>query len=190
MLISQKQHAANLQNAQKSTGPKTPEGKEAVRFNALTWSLRARYLVLPGESADDYQQLWNGIEAEWQPQTDSERHYINQMCEAEWLLTRNARSESLIYEAKLEFDKHMPLIANTAAHRTRYERSYTAAVRELQHLQKNRRAQPQPQLQPVQAAQPPVTSPDQPAAPPPAYVMSEGTEAHPIFCAPAATDTR
>ena len=33
MLIQEKQHQANCENAQKSTGPKTPEGKEPVRFN-------------------------------------------------------------------------------------------------------------------------------------------------------------
>ena len=52
MLISDKQQAANRQNAQHSTGPKTGvpsgSGKSAVRFNALTWSLRARSLIISG----------------------------------------------------------------------------------------------------------------------------------------------
>ena len=47
MVISEKQQQANRQNAQQSTGPKTAEGKTAVRFNALTWGLRARSLMLP-----------------------------------------------------------------------------------------------------------------------------------------------
>jgi len=47
MLISEKQHQANRQNAQHSTGPTTPEGKTAVRLNALTYGLRARWLILP-----------------------------------------------------------------------------------------------------------------------------------------------
>ena len=46
MLISDKQHEANRQNAQHSTGPKTPEGKEAVRHNALTYGLRTRSMFL------------------------------------------------------------------------------------------------------------------------------------------------
>jgi hypothetical protein len=49
-------------------------------------------------------------------------------------------------------------------------------------MQKDRQARPQPQpTQPTKAA-PPVRHPD--------YVMSEATEAHPVFCAPAATDTQ
>jgi hypothetical protein len=49
MLISDKQKEANRQNAQHSTGPVTPEGKAAVRLNALTYGLRARSLLIPGE---------------------------------------------------------------------------------------------------------------------------------------------
>jgi hypothetical protein len=47
MVISDKQHQANRQNAQQSTGPKAPEGKSAVRFNALTYGLRTRESHLP-----------------------------------------------------------------------------------------------------------------------------------------------
>jgi len=59
MIISEKQQAANRQNAQQSTGPKTPAGKAQVRFNALTWSLRARSLMLPRDIPEEYQQLWD-----------------------------------------------------------------------------------------------------------------------------------
>ena len=65
MLISEKQQEANRQNAQQSTGPKTPEGKAAVRLNALTYGLRARNLILPNEDSEEYKQLWADLEAEW-----------------------------------------------------------------------------------------------------------------------------
>ena len=51
MIISAKQQEANRQNAQHSTGPKTPEGKAAIRFNALTYGLRTRFSILPDENA-------------------------------------------------------------------------------------------------------------------------------------------
>jgi hypothetical protein len=65
MLISEKQQEANRQNAQQPTGPKTPEGKAAVRLNALTYGLRARNLILPNEDSEEYKQLWADLEAEW-----------------------------------------------------------------------------------------------------------------------------
>ena len=37
---------ANRANAQKSTGPRTPEGKEAVKYNGLTHGLSSKLAVL------------------------------------------------------------------------------------------------------------------------------------------------
>ena len=77
MLISDKQHQANLQNAQHSTGPKTPEGKQAVRFNALAWSLRAQTVILPNEDPMDYQQLWENWMPNGSPKTPPNGSYSN-----------------------------------------------------------------------------------------------------------------
>ena len=54
MLVSDKQHEANIRNAQHSTGPKTEEGKAAVRMNALTWGLRAKSFLITGEDPAEY----------------------------------------------------------------------------------------------------------------------------------------
>ncbi len=49
--VSDKQLAANQRNAKLSTGPKTAEGKEAVKYNALKHGLLAKEVLLPGEDA-------------------------------------------------------------------------------------------------------------------------------------------
>src|ERR1035441_7173420 len=79
MVISDKQREANLNNAQHSSGPKTPEGKAAIRFNALTYGLRTRATILERENAADYSQLWDELEADWQPQNRTERCYLETM---------------------------------------------------------------------------------------------------------------
>lgn len=112
MLVSQKQHEANQRNAQLSTGPKTPEGKAAVKFNAFTWGLRARNLMIDADDPADYQELWDGLTAEWQPQTHTERHYVEQMCVSQWLLIRVAVGERHIHERPLT------LKVDTAGHET------------------------------------------------------------------------
>ena len=191
MIISEKQQAANRQNAQQSTGPKTAEGKTAVRFNALTWGLRARSLMLPRDIPEEYQQLWDGLAAEWQPQTDTERHYLEQMAISKWLLARTDDSECRVYEASLPMEKELALLDRVSVRRVRLEHSFTAGMEKLKQLRKERQAQPQPQpAPPAKAAPEPPHKPAEPQAPPPDYKMSEGQAAQPVSCAPVAPDTR
>ena len=49
-MATEKQIAANRLNAQKSTGPKTPEGRAAVRLNGVKHGLTAETLVLPAKA--------------------------------------------------------------------------------------------------------------------------------------------
>jgi hypothetical protein len=193
MIISDKSHDANRQNAQHSSGPASPEGKAAVRLNALTYGLRARSTIIDGEDPEEYKRLWANLEAEWQPQTCTERMYLEQMSTSQWLLARIARGESRIYEANIRPEEQFPLLREVSRQRTSLERSFTSALRELKQLQKERQArQPQP-AQAVPSPQPPAPRPGErssPQAPPPSYVMSDAAEAHPGFGAPATTDTR
>ncbi len=53
-MATEKQFEANRQNAQKSTGPKTPEGRAAVRLNGVKHGLTAETIVLKGESQADF----------------------------------------------------------------------------------------------------------------------------------------
>src|SRR5258708_31877398 len=46
-MISQRQLDANRRNAAKSNGPITPEGRAAVRLNALKHGLTAAEIILP-----------------------------------------------------------------------------------------------------------------------------------------------
>src|ERR1019366_8851953 len=98
MIVSEKNQKSNRQNAQHSTGPKTPEGKAAIRFNALTCGLRTRATILERENAADYSQLWDELEAEWQPQNRTERCYLETLGTSQWLLARIADSERRVYE--------------------------------------------------------------------------------------------
>ncbi len=195
MLISRKQHQANRENALHSTGPVSPEGKAAVRLNALTFGLRARDVVLIHEDAAAYRQLWDVLESEWQPQAPTERILLERMAVAHWLLMRTDRSEERVFTVTDPGAKQFALLDRVSAQRARLERSFSTAMRELKQLQNERRARTQPectQPEPVQAvnAEPAVTAPAYRPAPPPAYVMSGAPEAQPLSCAPVSPDTR
>jgi Sec-independent protein translocase protein TatA len=85
------------------------------------------------------------------------------------------------------------MLAYAAKQRAQLERSFRTAIADMKQSQKERQAR---QVQPAQTAQPTKPSsasaskPAGPQAPPPDYVMSEGAEAHPVFCAPVTPDTR
>ena len=53
-MTSEKQRKANRQNAKKSTGPRTEDGKASTSQNALKHGLLARDAVLPGEDPADF----------------------------------------------------------------------------------------------------------------------------------------
>jgi hypothetical protein len=192
MLISDKQHEANCKNAQQSSGPKTPEGKAAVRLNALTHGLRARTMILSYEKAEEYDYLWCQLVAEWRPETPTELLYLETAATSQWLLARVTRSERNIFEdlhVEPE-EKYYRQLALVVKQRTQLERSFRTAIQDLKTAQKERRSQPQ--AQPVQATAKPANMPaGQPApVPAPVYVMSAPPEPPPIFCAPTNPDTR
>ena len=192
MVISEKQQQANRQHAQKSTGPKTPEGREAVRFNALTYGLRTRETILERENAREYSGLWDELDAEWQPQTRTERIYLETMVTSQWLLKRIAESEQQIYTIA-NVEHRFKMLAYVYKMRAQLERSFRTAVADMKQSQKERKAvqtQPPQAEQPAKPASAPATKPAAPQAPPPDYVMSGGAEAHPVSCSPATPDTR
>ena len=154
MLISEKQHEANIRNAQHSTGPQTPEGKQAVRFNALKHGLRAAATILPMENAGDFNQLCESIENEWNPQTDSERRQVEQMAIHQWLLLRLAHFEASAFMQTSDAEKQLTLMERFSVQRTRLENSYSKSMRDLIKLQKNRpkRRESRPQTNPIQTA--------------------------------------
>ena len=193
MIISEKQQQANQQNAQKSTGPTTPEGKNAVRFNALTYGLRTRETILACENAKEYFDLWDELDADWQPQTRTERCYLETMVTSQWLLKRIADSETRIYETIAIGDQQFRMLGYVAKQRAQLERSFRTAIADMRQSQQERRArEPQPPKT-EQPAKPSSAADSKPAAPPaapPDYVMSECAESHPAFCSPVSPDSR
>jgi hypothetical protein len=97
-VTSERQKAANQANALHSTGPKTPEGKAAVRLNALRHGLLTRDVVLPGEDADAFEDLLNQVRADLSPVGPIEELLADRMVNAMWRLRRLARAETALFD--------------------------------------------------------------------------------------------
>ena len=188
-VISAKQKAANQRNAQQSCGPKTPEGKSAIRFNALTYGLRTRASILQRENAAEYSRLWDELDADWQPQNRAERCYLETMVTSQWLLARVAESERRIYE-EIAFGEHQfKMLGYVVKQRAHLERSFRTAIDDMERSQKKRQARKPENAQteqPTKTASASDPHPAGPQTPPPDNVMShDGNGA-----APVSPDTR
>src|ERR1017187_1659821 len=91
------QIAANQANAQKSTGPRSVEGKSASRFNALKHSIDAATIVIPGEEPADYDALAALSLRDHRPQAATESSHLDTMPRADWRQRRLQNVEADLY---------------------------------------------------------------------------------------------
>ena len=96
-MTSDKQAQANRRNALKSTGPKTPEGKAAVRHNATKHGLLSQEVLLPEEDAAALEELGERLRAELQPVGELENLLVDRIIAAYWRLRRLGRVEAGIF---------------------------------------------------------------------------------------------
>jgi hypothetical protein len=101
--MSDKQLAANRLNAQKSTGPRTPEGKARVSKNALKHGLTGRDIVMPNETPEDYDSFREGLLDDLAPCGDLEEVLADRIVAYAWRLRRvpmiEARFSRRTYQA-------------------------------------------------------------------------------------------
>jgi hypothetical protein len=96
-MTSEKKAQANRRNALKSTGPKTPEGKAAVRLNALRHGLRSEEILLPGEDEEALRELGERLRDELQPAGELENLLVDRIIASYWRLLRLGRVEAGIF---------------------------------------------------------------------------------------------
>ena len=129
-MTSEKKAQANRRNALKSTGPKTPEGKAAVRLNALRHGLRSEKILLPGEDEEALRELGERLRNELQPAGELENLLVDRIISAYWRLRRLGRVEAGIFAWGLYGE---------LAQRARQE-ARAQEKTELDQIQENRRS--------------------------------------------------
>src|SRR5262249_55244015 len=158
-MSTEKQIAANRLNAQKSTGPRTEEGRAAVRHNAVKHGLCAKTLVLPDEDEAEFQALFDNLEETFQPANPAEAFLVRQMALAASRLDRANHIEGAFFHFELKDDAgirnqyHPNLdlygklaymmqdesngrkLSTLVRHQAHFERSYHRNMRALERLQ-------------------------------------------------------
>ena len=153
---------ANRANAQKSTGPRSAEGKSASRFNALKHGIDAASIVIPGEDPAEYDGLAHYYNEEFRPLSASEAFHVDTMLRADWQKRRLQSVEAGLYhtlladpsvnliEALLSQSPAAKLLARVQRQIAAFERTWYKANAEL------RRAREEAQQASEHAANPPV----------------------------------
>jgi len=151
-MTSAKKAEANRRNALKSTGPRTPEGKAAVRLNALKHGLLSEEILLPGEDERALREFTESLRAELQPVGELENLLVDRIVSLTWRLRRLGRVEAGIFAWELHGDVRGPdtsalglafirdgnganAFSKLSRYETTIERGLYKALHELQRVQ-------------------------------------------------------
>ena len=143
--------AVNRANAQKSTGPKTEQGKAASSQNAFKHGLYSKALLIPGEDPAKFEACRADLAAEHRPVGVTEEILVDEIAQHYWRMKRYRALEVQMYKAKsrdensVELDvdnwvKCIDLGLFTSIQRAlnSAERSFYRALKTLGEMQKAR----------------------------------------------------
>jgi len=107
---------ANQENAQKSSGPTSVEGKKKSSMNAVTHGIFSNIAILPGEDETFIQKLREDVLATYQPQDTMERCLVDRisiamlrqvrLCEAEAAKLRMSMRPEILAESLSQILRH------------------------------------------------------------------------------------
>ena len=96
--VTDKQLAANRRNAQRSTGPRTTEGRSVSRWNALKHGVLAQAVIPaplePWEPRAEFEALLETLRDELQPGAALEEMLVERIATSYWRLSRLLRAEA------------------------------------------------------------------------------------------------
>ena len=99
MSISAVQLVANQNNAKKSTGPVTLQGKQTVANNALKHGVFSKSLILADEDPDEYKSLLDQLLQELHPSGLLEQTLVERIALTLWRQRRLVRAETANIES-------------------------------------------------------------------------------------------
>jgi hypothetical protein len=143
-MTSERRVEANRCNAQKSTGPRTPEGKAVVALNGIKHGLLSRETLVQGEREADLVDFGKRLRVQLAPVGELELLLADRIVSCGWRLRRLLRVESRLFKedgAQLEqaFSNYgREKMAVLSRYEATIERSLFKALHELQRLQATR----------------------------------------------------
>ncbi len=137
-MATQAQINANRANAEKSTGPKTPEGKAKVSGNAVKHGLGSKKLLVGDNQRQEFETLRKDLLKQVQPEGTVEEILFKELLHAAWNLERVRHLEDQLFFhcadrlADPGFDQKLDMYTRFHA---RFERTFHRTLKELKSLQ-------------------------------------------------------
>ena len=108
-MATQAQIEANRENAQKSTGPRTAEGKAVSSKNAVKYGLFAKETVISGENQAEYDAFYDAALAELAPSGAMEAILAERIVSLSWRLRRAVRFQNEVIDVMID-DEELKMI--------------------------------------------------------------------------------
>jgi hypothetical protein len=147
MSTSALQIASNQENAQASTGPRSPEGKRRSALNAIQHGLFAESPILKGEDPAAYQAHCNAYATDFQPKGILEETYVTTIASTQWRLNRcNRIEQNILASEDLNAEQQLDGLCRFSLYEARLTRKFNQTLRDLRVTQTERKAQQEAQL--------------------------------------------
>ena len=96
-MASDKQVLANIENAKKSTGPRTEAGKRRSSLNALRHGLTGQVVILPHEDIAAHKAFTDELIATFEPDNANERQLAYLYADLHWKINRAGAIEDNMF---------------------------------------------------------------------------------------------
>src|SRR6266852_2238172 len=131
---------ANRLNAQKSTGPMSPEGKARSSLNALKSGIDAWSHIIPGEDPVELEALAIAFHLHYRPADPTQLALVDTLISAEWIQRRLRRIEAQLWNYQVEcLDKnftHAEFIDISIQHNSPIGHAYQDALEPFTRIQR------------------------------------------------------
>jgi len=135
------QVAANTANAQRSTGPKTPQGKAIAARNNFRHGFTGEFTVLPWEKQDEFDMLIGALRDEHEPSGLTESILVDKMAQALWLTKRAVMLQHVTFNHELPTCDDEKQLALYIRYQTTNERIFQKCLSDLLKLRAAKRRQ-------------------------------------------------
>ena len=140
--MSSARDLANRNNAQHSTGPKTPEGKQASKYNATRHGLSGKQVIVYGEDPAAFERLHQELIASYNPANAAESTLVEEIAQNFWRLQRARRIEAETFnihsggaDPVITYGCAIDRFEQIRRYMTSIERAYHRAIAQLEQTQ-------------------------------------------------------